>query len=283
MYIIEKKVKSELIKRYLYLFENKELILSLCINKAIEKDYYQEQLKKIMKTKKDAKKYCKDNESMLKMLDVTEKSYKELLKKTRYYLFEKINNNIVSMYEQFLFTDDNIENTFLYKYIEELKVSETELEEIYVKIEGLNQRRSAHLFLRHKNPFTVWKILDYVREKNYNNQVALKALDKYYNIDRYMQTGVNWESGYVLVKNDIDCIENNETYLYDNAIIKSRKNEFESEDEFFETEIEDFPMHNVAFSCYMENLSQIKMLSLEEKQKIYNKIFNTSEKTLVKK
>ena len=32
------KIKGELMKRYLYLYENKELILALCIDRGIEKE-----------------------------------------------------------------------------------------------------------------------------------------------------------------------------------------------------------------------------------------------------
>lgn len=38
-------VQEELIKRYLYIYENKDLILSLCINNGIEKEYYKKELK----------------------------------------------------------------------------------------------------------------------------------------------------------------------------------------------------------------------------------------------
>lgn len=38
-------VQEELIKRYLYIYENKDLILSLCINDGIEKEYYKKELK----------------------------------------------------------------------------------------------------------------------------------------------------------------------------------------------------------------------------------------------
>ena len=37
--------QEELIKRYLYIYENKDLILSLCINNGIEKEYYKKELK----------------------------------------------------------------------------------------------------------------------------------------------------------------------------------------------------------------------------------------------
>lgn len=40
-------VQDELMKRYLYLYENKDLILAMCINYGIEKDYYKKQIKKI--------------------------------------------------------------------------------------------------------------------------------------------------------------------------------------------------------------------------------------------
>ena len=39
-------VQNELMKRYLYLYDNKDLILAMCINYGIEKDYYKKQIKK---------------------------------------------------------------------------------------------------------------------------------------------------------------------------------------------------------------------------------------------
>ena len=39
-------VQDELMKRYLYLYDNKDLILAMCINYGIEKDYYKKQKKK---------------------------------------------------------------------------------------------------------------------------------------------------------------------------------------------------------------------------------------------
>ena len=42
------RVQEELMKRYLYLYDNKELVLALCINYGIRENYYKERIKKKM-------------------------------------------------------------------------------------------------------------------------------------------------------------------------------------------------------------------------------------------
>ena len=51
-------VQEELMKSYLYLYENKELFLALCINYEIRKNYYNEQIKKKNELKKNIMKNC---------------------------------------------------------------------------------------------------------------------------------------------------------------------------------------------------------------------------------
>lgn len=59
-------VKNEIIKRYMYLYQNKELILTLCIGTGIEKDKLKRELKEIKKLL-NSNDMCKNN-SMVREL-----------------------------------------------------------------------------------------------------------------------------------------------------------------------------------------------------------------------
>jgi len=120
------------------------------------------------------------------------------------YLFATVSDDIVNVYEEFLFTDENMENTVLYKHIESLKNSPILLKNVQESIERLEERRQKNQWLKKIETFTVWKILTYVKNNNLKNAVVLDALEKYYNLDRYMLTGINWESGYKLLKIDYE-------------------------------------------------------------------------------
>ena len=54
-------VQEELMKRYLYLYDNKELILALCINYGIRENYYKE----LIKNKNELKKIAEEKFSCL--------------------------------------------------------------------------------------------------------------------------------------------------------------------------------------------------------------------------
>ena len=58
-------VQEELMKRYLYLYDNKELVLALCINYGIRENYYKEQIKKKNELKKSLKRKSKQLKSKL--------------------------------------------------------------------------------------------------------------------------------------------------------------------------------------------------------------------------
>ena len=198
-------VQEELIKRYLYIYENKDLILSLCINNGIEKEYYKKELKSTNDLiKKIKKQKIKVDNEILSLLIQLSNEYKKNMNQERPYLFRKVYDNIVNAYEEFLFTDENIENTVLYKHIESLKNNPGYYESVQDYINRLEERRQNNHWLKRIPTFTVWKILTYVRDKNLNNAVILEALEKYYNLDRYIITGVNWESGYKLLQIDYE-------------------------------------------------------------------------------
>ena len=289
------EIKQELIKRYKYLYQNKEIILSLFIEKKIQTKTYQEELKRARKTKKDAKKLKRDD--LVYLLDDVISYWKKALKTPKYYLMDKIDDKSIKLIEDFLFTDDEIENTILYKMIEYLKCDEEFLKESDKKIQDIQERRINNKFIKNKEFLTVWRILTYVRNKNKENLTYLHALDKYYNIERYIKTGINWKSGYFLL--DSDIIENQESiepkeedydfsmdnndHVYSELIITTT-NEFEEDDDYFifewlnEEEIKTFQ----SYSTFMNGLNLIPNLTEQEKQQLYLEL-NPINKKLTKK
>lgn len=285
------KIKEELMKRYLYLYENKELILALCIDRGIEKQKillkikeYQNLLKKNLSIKGDEK----ISELLKKYID----NYISEIDNEKYYLMYDVNDDIVLMFENFLFSDSIMEELDLYKHIEAVKLNKDYLEAFNYSIELLEERRKCNIQLRKLPTFTVWKILSYVRRKNINNKVLLEALDKYYNIDRFMITGDDYVSGYHLLECDYDTFGDNGLNKYpndiiisDGIIVSSYKNCFEIEDEYFTTlsdnEKLDNSSNNIAKSNFMLLLANMTNLDIENKIIIRNKLKHNS-KTLLK-
>ena len=62
------QITEELIKRYLYLYENRELILSLCIKTGIEKKYIKNEIRELKKIKTKLKKTNPDLISQIELL-----------------------------------------------------------------------------------------------------------------------------------------------------------------------------------------------------------------------
>lgn len=227
---------NEFTNRYLYLLENKELILSLCIDYGIEKEYY---MNKIKECKTLLRKIKDKSSNEYKLVNSSIKEYKVLLKEPKPYLMDNISPEITNMFKEFLFSDKSFDKTNLYSCIERIKNNGISLERMNRVIEFYKIRREKNMYLRNTDAFPVWKIIDYVRKESMNNPTALKALDKYYNFDRYFLTGINWNSGYYL--DETEAQEKNmylnlyqRPYLcssscYDSVIYSFYKNEFEVE------------------------------------------------------
>ena len=174
-------IKEELIKRYSYLYENKELILAMCINIVEVKP--NERKQELEKLKRGYKKLSADK----MIIDNVETAIKNIDGSTyEYYLFKDVSSEIVDLYEDFLLGDLPLEETGLYKHIEGVKTNPVYLEGFNNMINALEEKRNKNMHLKNIPTFTVWKILSYVRKKNINNKLALEVLDKYYNLDRYM-------------------------------------------------------------------------------------------------
>ncbi len=285
-------MENELLKRYLYLNENKELVLSLCIDNKTRKDYYKKLFKKKVCLKKQLKQRLRRSKLAYdyRLYQLLEQCIEEDVKHmmvSEPYLCAQVSDNIVNEFEEFLFTDDNIETTTLYNQIESIKNNKEKLLNAQEKIKALEERRQKNMYLQKVPTFTVWKILTYVRNKNIDNAAVIEALEKYYNLDRCKLTGVNWESGYKLLPVDYESEEKLSNYpstsiigevravgLYNAVIFDYPGNEIEQEDNFValdcSLEFDKQPTINEPKTNFMRELASMPMLSEELKQEIYS-------------
>jgi hypothetical protein len=163
------------------------------------------------------------------------------------------------------------------------------MDSVYDMISSLNERRQYNQWLKRVPTFTVWKILGYVRRNNLNNVVALEALDRYYNIDRTVMSGVDSDCGYELFGKE--CFDDDKLSKYPDMTILSgvsgsyvifgyKGNEYEIEDDFICFRHDsDFEIFGEAKTIFMEMLSKMPNLDFDSKKNIYD-IYN-SEKELI--
>ena len=255
--------KNEIIKRYMYLYQNKELILALCIGTGIEKEKLEKKIKESERLLSSNSVY---NRELMK-LELENANYD--LEHEKYYLMANVNDSIVDMYEDFLFSDKEMEELDLYKHIEGVKNSKY-LDVFNTLIENLETRRKRNFYLEKVPTFTVWKILSYVRRKNIDNRLVLDALDKYYNIDRFMLTGDNYESGYKLLESDIYRLGEGSLVKYPSTILMTggiindfENNSFEIEDDYYDGLFE--------LSC-IEEMALMSNLSVQDKESIKSRL-----------
>lgn len=247
----------------MYLYQNKELILALCIGTGIEKEKLEKKIKESERLLSSNSVY---NRELMK-LELENANYD--LEHEKYYLMANVNDSIVDMYEDFLFSDKEMEELDLYKHIEGVKNSKY-LDVFNTLIENLETRRKRNFHLKKVPTFTVWKILSYVRRKNIDNRLVSDALDKYYNIDRFMLTGDNYESGYKLLESDINrlgeycLVKYPSTILMTGGIINDfENNSFEIEDDYYDGLFE--------LSC-IEEMSLMSNLSVQDKESIKSRL-----------
>ena len=255
--------RNEIIKRYMYLYQNKELILALCIGAGIEKEKLEKKIKESERLLSSNSVY---NRELMK-LELENANYD--LEHEKYYLMANVNDSIVDMYEDFLFSDKEIEELDLYKHIEGVKTSKY-LSVFNTLIENLETRRKRIFHLKKVPTFTVWKILSYVRRKNIDNRLVLDALDRYYNIDRFMLTGDNYESGYKLLESDIYRLGEGSLVKYPSTILMTggiindfENNSFEIEDDYYDGLFE--------LSC-IEEMALMSNLSVQDKESIKSRL-----------
>lgn len=295
-------VQEELMKRYLYLYDNKELILALCINYGIEEKHYKEEIKqttKLLHSIEEGKGHSELKTIQIELLSNLLEGLNEDLHKPKLYLFAKVNDEIVDAYEEFLFTDQNIEDTILYKHIEALKNNPLFLESVQDSINRLEEKRQNNMHLKRIPTFTVWKILTYVKNRNKDNSAVLEALEKYYNIDRYMLTGINWKSGYKFLSIDYNSEEKPSFFpnsmligesniggQYSAVIFHYPGNEYEEEDDYFAfdwcLEFEKQPSNNYSKTNFMAALVSMPMLPEELKKEMFEKVKSSSKNKTLK-
>ena len=278
--------KNELVKRYIYLYQNKELILALCIGRGIEKEKIKSNIKKCKDLIK-RNSICRENEKLKNLLKSQIEDYYLKLKTENYYLMSRVNKDIVSMFEDFLFSDDMMENSNLYKHIEAVKLNRKFLDIFNYSIELLEERRQTNIQLRKLPTFTVWRILSYVRN-NKGNKKILNALDKYYNLDRFIIAEDDCTTGYYMTESDYEDSERyykypNDIIIAGGIIILSYKNCFEEEDNYFDEcpvldETEKYADTNI--SDFLEVLANMPTLDIETKRSVRRKII--SNKVLMK-
>lgn len=279
--------KNELVKRYIYLYQNKELILALCIGRGIEKEKIKSNIKKCKDLIK-RNSICRENEKLKNLLKSQIEDYYLKLKTENYYLMSRVNKDIVSMFEDFLFSDDMMENSNLYKHIEAVKLNRKFLDIFNYLIELLEERRQTNIQLRKLPTFTVWRILSYVRRNNKGNKKILNALDKYYNLDRFIIAEDDCTTGYYMTESDYEDSERyykypNDIIIAGGIIILSYKNCFEEEDNYFDEcpvldETEKYADTNI--SDFLEVLANMPTLDIETKRSVRRKII--SNKVLMK-
>ena len=247
----------------MYLYQNKELILALSIGTGIEKEKLEKKIKESERLLSSNSVY---NRELMK-LELEKANYD--LEHEKYYLMANVNDSIVDMYEDFLFSDKEMKELDLYKHIEGVKNSKY-LDVFNTLTENLETRRKRNFHLKKVPTFTVWKILSYVRRKNIDNRLVLDALDKYYNIDRFMLTGDNYESGYKLLESDIYRLGEGSLVKYPSTILMTggiindfENNSFEIEDDYYDGLFE--------LSC-IEEMSLMSNLSVQDKESIKSRL-----------
>ena len=126
--------------------------------------------------------------------------------------------------------------------------------------------------------FTVWKILSYVRKKYENNATVLAALDRYYNIERFIIATDDCIYGYYIPEG-----EKNISYNYPNSslyasacdsgiIFNYRGNEFEEEDEYHDFILDDKLTDEFYFTQFAHDLANSEMIpNKKEKLKAFAK------------
>lgn len=275
---------DELMKRYMFLYENKELILAMCIRRINIDD----ELKKNIETWEDYKKRLRvaDKTIFQNMIDL----YSSQLGKEVPFLCSNVSSKIVLAFEEVLFTDGDLEETQLYRHIAALKNDPVLYESVMDFVDEINEKRSHNQFLKNYPGFSVWKILNYVRKKYKNNAVALEALDKYYNIERTMLTGLDSSNGYFIYGDE--CEDDNMLSKYPSLFLIGgvsgsyiisdyKNNKYELEDDYLKFgDEEDKVLDGEATTVFMHALSKMPMLCYEEKMNARSVYFGDVKKVL---
>ena len=147
-------LKKELINRYMYIYENAEILLAPYLTK--EEDRY----------------------------------------------IINVENKLLYLIEEFLLSDINYKETNLYNLNEMNKNNKEYLKRVKEGLILLQERNSKYNKLLEEN-LNIYKILEVILsnlkgDNKKNFELKTKALDEYFKINRYDNTGTIWTSGYSL-------------------------------------------------------------------------------------
>lgn len=173
--------KEELINRYKYLYENISYVLAPYIYRESEKE-----------TKKRLRRLCCTEEEL---------TTKPLV------LRKRLDNDILSMLEEFLLSDIPFQDSLFYNYIESCKESPDFLNSVKYGVR-LSEERIEQMKKRLfnvKSYINIWDLLEEVRAyiisqkcDKENKKSKLDIIDEYFRICRYKNNGSIWGSGYAL-------------------------------------------------------------------------------------
>ena len=170
------EAKQELVNRYRYLYENAYLILAPYM--------YEETLEE----------YQKSVDSYIKEFG---RSIKD---KPSIYLKINTLDSVNSIFEEFLLSDNNFQDSELYKFIENKRNDKEYLEQVKKGLSLVEKENSSRDYF--KLHLRIWEILnptyDYVSEQSgdlKNKENKLRVLDEYYRIARYQNDGKIYKSG----------------------------------------------------------------------------------------
>ena len=181
--------KEELVRRYKYLYENAYFILAPFMYEETKEEY-----KKRLKEQKE--KYGVDFA-------------------TEPLIYLKINrvDSINSLFEEFLLSDKLLEESSLYKFVEDKRNDKDYLNRVKKGLELVAKKNKNIKFEMLKNKLGIWELLgkvaDYIEEQSgdlKNKERKLYVLDQYYRIARYRNDGKIYTSGRKLNLHDVSSI-----------------------------------------------------------------------------
>lgn len=183
------QAKQELVRRYRYLYENAYFILAPFMYEQTEEEF-----------KKRTDEYLK-------------KYNDRILKKPLIYLNINRLDNINSLFEEFLLSDNPMEKSSLYQMVESKRNDKDYLDKVkkgLMLVEKDNEDVKYNMF---KTKLSIWEVLgkvsDYVEEQSgdlKNKERKLYVLDQYYRIARYQNNGKIYTSGRNLNLHDVSSL-----------------------------------------------------------------------------
>ena len=182
------QAKQELVRRYKYLYENAYFILAPYMYEQSDEEFEKN-------VARDIKEYGR-----------------ALINEPMIYLNINTLDNVNSMFEEFLLSNANIEDTELYKFVESKREDKEYLGQVKKGLELVERKNVGRTgFL--KESLDIWKILnktwDYISEQSgdlKNKKNKLNVLDEYYRIARYQNNGKIYTSGRDLNLHDVSSI-----------------------------------------------------------------------------